>query len=112
MTGLFRVYGSVATLSDAEWGVLADRGAALHDELRHRTAELVEDVRRHGDAALRRHALELDGVSCSALEVPPRELDRALAGLDRDLRAALSRAALNIRAVHCAFRPVPMRTCS
>jgi histidinol dehydrogenase len=110
MTGLFRVYGSVATLSDAEWGVLADRGAAFHDGLRYRTAELVKDVRRHGDAALRRQALELDGVSCAALEVPAPELERALAGLDPSLRAALARAAANIRAVHHAFRPVPMRT--
>jgi histidinol dehydrogenase len=110
MTGLFRVYGAVATLSDAEWGVLADRGAALHDGLRHRTAELVEDVRRHGDVALRRQALELDGVTCAALEVPRRELNRALTGLDPSLRAALARAAANIRAVHDAFRPVPMTT--
>jgi histidinol dehydrogenase len=110
MTGLFRVYGSVATLSDAAWGVLLDRGAALDAGPRQRTAELVEEVKRGGDAAVRRQALELDGVTCAALEVPARELDRALAGLDRSLRAALSRAAANIRAVHRAFRPVPMRT--
>jgi histidinol dehydrogenase len=109
MTGLFRVYGSVAALPDSVWDVLLNRGAALHAELRQRTAELVEDVRRHGDAALRRQALELDGVSCAALEVPAQELERALAGLDPSLRAALARAAANIRAVHYAFRPVPMR---
>jgi histidinol dehydrogenase len=110
MTGLFRVYGMVAALPESESRVLLDRRFALEAELRRRTAQLVEEVRRDGDAALRRQALALDGVSCEALEVPAQELERALAGLDRDLRRALARAAANIRAVHDALRPAPMQT--
>jgi len=62
---------------------------------------IVLDVRHHGDAALERYRRELDarGEDPGPLCVPQEEIDAALAGLDPDVRAALKRAAANVRAV-------------
>ena len=61
---------------------------------------IIETVRREGDRALRRYALELDHAQVEDLEVPPDRLDRALADLDGALRAVLEEAAENIRDFH------------
>ena len=61
---------------------------------------IIETVRREGDRALRRYALELDHAQVEDLEVPPDRLDRALADLDGALRAVLEAAAENIRDFH------------
>jgi len=110
MSALFRIRGAVASLSDQARRVLLERGDEPAPGFRLRVAELMEDVRRDGDAALRRQALEIDGVSTCAIAVPAWELERALDGLDADLRRALTRAAENIRTVHQAFRPKTVRT--
>jgi histidinol dehydrogenase len=109
MSGLFRFYGSVESLSVEAWQLLGTR-AASGDELRAgQVRELIAEVRRDGDAALRRQALAFDGVRCTALEVPRRAWDQARDALPPALRSALERAAGNIRAVHEAFRPAPVR---
>jgi histidinol dehydrogenase len=62
---------------------------------------IVLDVRHNGDAALERYRRELDaaGADPGPLCVPQEEIDAALAGLDAHVRAALKRAAANVRAV-------------
>lgn len=61
---------------------------------------IIDDVRRSGDAALLRYAMEFDKAELAALEVPPEQLDKALAEMDPSLRAILEEAAENIRAFH------------
>lgn len=63
-------------------------------------AEIIGNVRQNGDAALVQYAKQFDHAEIDALEVPQAQLDRALAGLDPDLRAILEEAAENIRAFH------------
>jgi len=63
-------------------------------------AEIIGNVRQNGDAALVQYAKQFDHAEIDALEVPQTQLDRALAGLDPDLRAILEEAAENIRAFH------------
>jgi len=62
---------------------------------------IVLDVRHGGDEALERYRRELDahGTDPGPLCVPREEIDAALARLDPDVRAALKRAAANVRAV-------------
>jgi histidinol dehydrogenase len=69
-----------------------------------RVAAIVSDVRRGGDAALRRHARRLDGLR-APVEVSRAEMEAAAATVPRPVRAALRIAARNIRAV--ARRQVP-----
>lgn len=63
-------------------------------------AQVLEEVREGGDRALAALTERFDGVRPVALEVPTEELDRALASLDRDLRAALEHAAGAIAAFY------------
>ena len=65
-------------------------------------AGIIAQVRRDGDQALFELARRFDGAAPDALEVTPAEMDAALAQLDPALRAAMERAAENIRAFHSA----------
>ncbi len=69
-----------------------------------RTSQIVERVRREGDAALRRYARELDGL-IGAIEVPRRVWEREAGTLPAETRRAIARAARSIRSV--ARRQVP-----
>ncbi|MGH7560324.1 MAG: histidinol dehydrogenase [Gemmatimonadales bacterium] len=109
---LFAVRGSLAGLDDRRRRLLCDRTAASDPGLRERVAALVAEVRRDGDAALRRLARELDGVELEALDVPPSAWTAALSSLDAALREALERAAAAIRSVHQALRPGSVRVVS
>ena len=70
-----------------------------------RTAEIIQRVRRDGDRALRDLAYSLDGVALEQLEVPRAVWRDAAAIVAPELRAALERAARNIRRAHEAWRP-------
>jgi histidinol dehydrogenase len=69
-----------------------------------RVAKIVSDVRREGDAALRRYARSLDRLT-GPLEVSGDEMRRASAAIPKPVRAAIRAAAANIRTV--ARRQVP-----
>ena len=89
---------------------IMDAGRTPPEEILARTEErrdvsaavsaIIETVRREGDRALRRYALELDHAQVEDLEVPPDRLDRALADLDGARRAGLEEAAGDIRDFH------------
>ena len=60
--------------------------------------EIVEEVRQHGDPALRRFAESWDGLADKQpIRVSPREITAAWDASPRDLRGALKLAARNIR---------------
>jgi histidinol dehydrogenase len=74
-----------------------------------RAATIIADVRSGGDAALRRYAIELDGLS-GRIEVPRAEWERAANRLPAEVRTAIKRAALHIRRVARAQVPRGFRT--
>lgn len=63
-------------------------------------SSIIDEVRRHGDDALLRYAKEFDRAELTAIEVPSRQLDDAVAALSPQLRSILEEAAENIRAFH------------
>jgi histidinol dehydrogenase len=69
-----------------------------------RVAAIVNDVRKRGDAALRRYARKFDALD-GPIEVTADEMGRAAATVPRDVRGAIRDAARNIRTV--AKRQVP-----
>jgi histidinol dehydrogenase len=69
-----------------------------------RATEIVQRVRRSGDAALRRYARTLDDHD-GPLEISRQKWERESARLPQDVRRAIRRAARNIRSV--AKRQVP-----
>ncbi len=61
---------------------------------------IIDDVRREGDAAVRRYCEAFDGVPHPRLEVPREEVAAALKRLDPELRSALEFAARRIETYH------------
>jgi histidinol dehydrogenase len=79
-------------------------GAAAADAVRV-AREIIEEVRREGDAALRSLSRRFDGVEPAALAVPEEEFTAARAALSDPERAALERAIANVRAFQRAQLP-------
>ncbi len=68
--------------------------------------ETIAAVRERGDAAVAEHNERFDGQGRRDMRVPAEVLARALSDLDPDLRAALERAADQVRWFHERARPV------
>ena len=77
-----------------------DRRAVFDPAVEAAVRDILDDVRRRGDAAVLDLTERFDGVRPDPLVVPTADLDRALAELDPDLRATLEQAAANVRAFH------------
>lgn len=108
--GVVRCTGRLADLDVRERASSIARTAATSADVTDRAARIIADVRARGDDALRALARQFDGVALDALEVPARDIRRALDSLDPDARRALDRAAANIASVHTAFMPRPIET--
>ena len=79
----------------------AEKVAAARDAARR----ILDDVHVEGDDAVRRWTGELDGYTGTALEIDLAEAAKALEGLAPDLRAALERAAEQVRWFHEQAKP-------
>jgi histidinol dehydrogenase len=101
----WRYTGALSGLSGDERVSVMVRSTAGSSTVRAETEEIVRRVRIDGDRALREMSRNYDGVSLDALEVPKGIRSRALDATEPRLRAALERAARNIRAVHSADPP-------
>ncbi len=101
----FKYASALGDLSGQDRDSLLQRAKESDSEVRERTAIILRRVRLDGDRALFEMAREYDGVALESLEVPADVRRRALAALDRGVRAALERAARNIAAVHSASPP-------
>jgi len=93
-------------LGEAERQALLRRPAlAGNEELEARVAEIVAEVRRDGDTALRRLTREIDRIEISALEVGDDEFADAERALTASQRDAIRAAARNIETFHRAQLP-------
>lgn len=101
----WRYTGALSGLSKDERLSVMVRRSARSSTVRAVTEEIVRSVRVDGDRALREMSRTYDGVSLDALEVPKAGRSRALDEIEPRLRAALERAARNIRSVHSAAPP-------
>ncbi|MEQ1856524.1 MAG: histidinol dehydrogenase [Longimicrobiales bacterium] len=99
------VRGRLGELPSATLERLLDRKPSDDAEVAAAVAGMLADVRVRGDAALRDMAQRFDGVRLDALEVPREAWQAAVTALDPRVRAALERAAANIRRFHEAQRP-------
>lgn len=100
-----RATGRIGDLDADELAALLDRQPMDDPGVGDAVAALMADVRIRGDEALLEMASRFDGATLEAVEIPRADWDRALAGLDTRVRAALERAASNIRRFHEAQMP-------
>jgi len=78
-----------------------ERTADYGSEEQNRTVrEIVDTVRREGDAALRRYTEQFDKIRIDSLRVGEDELQAAYGLVEEDFLDALRKAAANIRAYH------------
>lgn len=63
-------------------------------------SEVIANVRKNGDAALREYGERFDGVRLNSFEVTQEELDDAFASVEPEFVRTLERAAANIRKFH------------
>jgi len=94
----------------------ADRDKALlrapsvtSTTLRDKVAAMLEEVRRNGEAALRRYTHDLDGVALTNFRVSDAEFAAAEAAVLPHVRSAMQRAALQIAKFHRAQLPQAVR---
>jgi len=97
--------GRLRDLDDATLRRLLERGPAEEGDVAAQVSAILADVRVRGDAALREMAARFDRVHLDALEVPRQRWTEAVDALDAGVRAALERAATNIRRFHRAQLP-------
>lgn len=97
------------TLNDAERATTLARPAQSRaDALRQGVAQIVAEVRAHGDAALRELSARYDHCTLDTLEVSDAEFTAAEAILAPELKAAIREAAARIEAFHAATAPQPV----
>jgi len=97
------------SLTAAERQTLLARPALADDAaLKARVAEIVAEVRRDGDAALRRLTRTIDGIEIDSIEVREDEIDAAEHALSPAQRDAIRAAAANIEAFHRAQLPADL----
>ena len=73
-------------------------------------AELIDDVKEHGAAALAEQAERFDGGAPASVRVPQTEIDAAVANLPADVRAALEEAIERVRRATAAQVPPTIET--
>jgi len=83
------------------------RGRRERDEKAHRVAaRIIADVRKRGDAAIRKWTKKFDGVDLRGrMRISSREIEKAAKDVAQETRLAMEHAARNIRAV--AERQLP-----
>jgi len=72
------------------------------EELEDAVRQIINEVRRNGDAALRDYTLKFDGLKITSLEVDKQQIASAYREVDSELVSALQLAAGRIRSFHLA----------
>ncbi len=89
---------NIADLSRGERNAFFRRDAGI-DSVRDDVRDIVERVRKEGDAAVREFTSDFDGIDIGNLDVTD-EAERAAEQIDSDLSEAIAAAADNIRQFH------------
>jgi len=72
------------------------------DDAEQAVRQIIDEVRRRGDAALFDYTLKIDGIKLASLEVSKRQIASARRQADKELASALKLAAERIRSFHMA----------
>ena len=88
--------------SPSQWLALAARPVADLADIEQKVAPILQDVKAHGDAALRKYARRFDKVEMQHFGAGSDEIDSAAADLPDELKEAIAVAAANIEKFHAA----------
>ena len=95
-----------------QWQQLMTRAVLNTSELQTVVGDIVAEVRRRGDEALRDFARRFDGVELADLRVSEAEIAEAAQLVSEELKQAIATAAANIERFHAAqaMQPVVVET--
>ncbi|MBQ8248975.1 MAG: histidinol dehydrogenase [Clostridia bacterium] len=79
---------------------LADRAENISPEIMNTVSEVIANVRKNGDAALREYTEKFDKVTLDSLYLSEAEKDALIAKVPSELKATIDEAAANIFAFH------------
>jgi histidinol dehydrogenase len=91
----------ISELTDEETRVFTNRGKGL-SAVMATVVPILDDVKKNGDAALRKYTSQFDKAKIEEIEVPDTEIESALSSIDDALIQHLETAAGNIRKFHQA----------
>ncbi len=86
--------------SRSEWPDIIKRPVMDTQVIYKKVTQVMQEVQRNGDAALRKYTQQFDGVEISDLLVTDAEMENALAMAPDELKTAIQQAAGNIRTFH------------
>ncbi|MEM2961918.1 MAG: histidinol dehydrogenase [Candidatus Bathyarchaeia archaeon] len=92
-------------IPEAKLEQLKRRSLMEISEISDKVMEIIDQVRRRGDEALKEYTLRFDGAEIKDLKVKDEEFERAKERLPSKVRGFLIHAARNIRRFHEAQRP-------
>ena len=84
----------------SSWKELLKRPVLDNSSLEEKIIPILKDVKKNGDAALRKYTLQFDKAELSALAVSEQEMHFALNQVDTELFDSIKLAAENITAFH------------
>lgn len=79
---------------------LVKRASGDNGKIAKTVSGIISDVRKNGDAALKKYTKKFDGVELSGFQMSAAEIDAGAAELPAELYTVMERAAENIRAFH------------
>ena len=93
----------------SEWRALTKRALSdTADEVKVVVANIIENIRTHGDDALKEYEKRFTGATLDTLAVGEEEFKEAEKLIDPELREAITVAEKNITAFHSAQRMTPV----
>ncbi|MFC9984682.1 histidinol dehydrogenase [Microbacterium keratanolyticum] len=98
------------SLSTAEMLAAVPRAEAARAEALATAAEIVADVREHGEKSLREQAERFDRVTDHAIRIPAEHVAEAVAALEPRIRAALEESINRVRLASQAQVPASVAT--
>ncbi len=90
--------------SQAQWAALMQRAATVNNDARAVVADIIANVRQHGDEALREYASRFDRITLADIKVSAFEFEEAEALVSQELKDSIAQAKSNIEAFHAAQR--------
>jgi histidinol dehydrogenase len=88
-----------------QWKELLKRPGFDAGRLREKVLHIIDEVRRDGDAALRKFSLEFDGVQLNDFAVSSAEINNSASAINTELKEAIKIASANIRKYHQSQMP-------
>ncbi len=88
--------------SESSWEELLKRPAFNTASLENTVSNVLADVKKNGDVAIRKYTLEFDKADLTEFQVTSGEFDEAAASITNELKAAIAIAKNNIESFHQA----------